>query len=146
MNRITKLLLILLSVCFLTCNERSNNKKTNHKKSCISDLSYDPRDKTFNPALIKITIINPDTVISSGVKSGALKDILFYAIPKDPRFYFKKTEYFEIKNDTIVLGVLTNYFKADTVRKWNPRDVETKLKKEVGLVINNDTIYIKRCN
>lgn len=142
----TKGLLLALFIFFFSCNNQSKIKYEPIKNPCIVDLSYDPRYKTFNPALIKITIVDSDTIITNSLKSKTLTEVFFYAISKKDQFNFRKTDYYEIKNDTVIIGVLTNYFKADSSKKWLSKDVEVILNNDVGLIIKNDTIHVKQCN
>ncbi|WP_306353660.1 hypothetical protein, partial [Flavobacterium sp. '19STA2R22 D10 B1'] len=85
--------LIIIIYLFTSCH--SSSKK---EIFCIKDVSYDSREMALTPALIKIIIKDHNGIISKEIKANLVKDIIFYSIEKQDRFYFKKGDYYEEKD------------------------------------------------
>ncbi|WP_306353668.1 hypothetical protein [Flavobacterium sp. '19STA2R22 D10 B1'] len=136
-------LLIFVIISIISCG-----KKQVEKELCFMTLKYKTNESPIEPALIKVSVIDNQSVIEKSMKNEQFKQVLFYSIKEDQKigFYMKKNSY-EKREDTIILYLGTSYFSANKDRKWESKEVEDYLtQKGIGLVIGKDTIRMDKCN
>ncbi|WP_433780691.1 hypothetical protein [Flavobacterium anhuiense] len=147
-----KLIFLFLLVC-LSCN------KSQFKKSyCLKKAEYFAQlDMLVPESAIKLYIEDKDSVLQKKVNLEKTEKILFYKIKEKDRnlFHLVKPEIksFKIESGIITIPVLTAYFRPDIyingVRSkniWTSAQIQEVIGDEIGLIIEKDTILIRRCN
>ena len=133
-------ILMFVFLGIISCKQRDKAKSV-----CVKKISYDAKELTLSPSLLKIIIIDSNNEIIKKIDSGLLKDIILYSIKKEDWVYFRKINYHEINDNEITIGLETNYYNFDENNRWSSEKVERSLEKNIGLVIGKDTLKITQC-
>lgn len=124
----------------------SCNSKQKAKSICAKSVTYIDQRKALNPSAIRIEILDSVETIRKAAESEKIKKVIFYSIDKEQREFFSYLKFRESKTKgSIVLVCLTSIYDADKKKNWSAKEVENQLKKNIGIVIGNDTLKINGC-
>ena len=135
-----KYILFGLFAFLLSCNTKSVEQNP-----CVEKIWFQSRKAELIPSLVKIKISNSKD-ISKKIEAGELRNIILYSIKEENRDYFIKGDYYEIKDDSVTLQVVSSFFDSERNHIWTAKEIEDVISKsEVGLVFKSDTLRISTC-
>src|SRR5690606_10011921 len=108
-------------------------------------ITYRALDNSLNFPVIKVDIIDVDTLVGKKVKSDHYNDVIFYALGKDAgKLFWSKSGYFDHINDTTSLFYSVSYFDSDD--GMTAEQIDNFLTEGgIGFVVGKDTLNVEAC-
>lgn len=132
-----------LIACYLVV---SCKKESNAPEYCANSLEYKCNKFTLTSDVLKLHILDKQNYIFKRFKSKQIDNVLFFGTSIKEEAYFVDA-YLIPSKDSLTVQFGSGYFRPEYGRKqWTSKEVENLLLKDsIGLVLNKDTIIIRKC-
>ncbi|MFQ6602328.1 hypothetical protein [Flavobacterium sp. C3NV] len=137
--------LILIALIVFSCKYYKSDDNF-----CLKKIAYVNQRLKLIHSIIEIQIEDSNGILEKKLMSGKLKNVILYSVKESDRKYYYLTPFgtgkqFKIQNNLIIIPLITTLFEDDLGNKLSDAEIQEKIKGDVGLTFDKDTIIIKGC-
>ncbi|RUT71281.1 hypothetical protein D0817_05210 [Flavobacterium cupreum] len=121
-----------------------------YDKYCIKKIEFINQSRNLIPSIVKIQIEDSNDSLKNLLALGKLKKVILYSVKANDRDFFYLAPFgtgkqFNIEGEVINLSLMTTLYEKEFGNRLSDIEIEKKVNGDIGLVVDKDTIVIKKC-
>ncbi|QSB25624.1 hypothetical protein [Flavobacterium sp. CLA17] len=121
-----------------------------YDKYCIKKIDFINQSRNLIPSIVKIQIEDSNDSLKNLLALGKFKKVILYSVKANDRDFFHLAPFgtgkqFSIEGEVINLSLMTTLYEKEFGNRLSDIEIEEKVNGDIGLVIDKDTIVIKKC-